>query len=118
LSRAHAAPTIAPFCTWSAEPIGCQLVAARHELVQDLDIVVLGVEEVLVERLLERHHHGRDRARTPPSQARLQAASVSKDGAHDEHPPARDEMLQVVREALNVLAPLLLEALDFDDLRD
>jgi hypothetical protein len=48
------------------------VVAARHELAQDLDVVVLGVEEAFVERLLERHHHGRDRARNPASHARLQ----------------------------------------------
>ena len=94
------------------------MVAAHRELVQDLDIVVLGVEEPLVERLLERHRPVATAPASPPAQARLQAASVSKDGAHDEHPTARDEMLQVVRQPLNVLAPLLLEALDFDDLRD
>jgi hypothetical protein len=43
---------------------------------------------------------------------------LSKDGTHDEHPPARDEMLQVVRQALDVFAGLLLEALHTDDLRD
>src|SRR4051812_46105652 len=42
----------------------------------------------------------------------------SKDGTHDEHPPARDEMRQVGRQALDVFARLLLEALHFDDLGD
>src|SRR5207248_8688688 len=53
------------------EADGSPVVAARHELAQDLDVVVLGVEEAFVERLLERHHHRRDRARDPASQARL-----------------------------------------------
>src|SRR6185436_13238364 len=44
--------------------------------------------------------------------------TFSKDGTHDEHPPARDEMRQVVRQALDVFARLLLEALHFDDLGD
>jgi len=35
-----------------------------------------------------------------------------------EHPPARDEMLQVVRQPLDVFARLLLEAVHFDDLGD
>ena len=43
---------------------------------------------------------------------------ISKDGTHDEHPPARDEIRQVVRQALDVFARLLLEALHFDDLGD
>ena len=53
------------------EAHGLPVLAARHELAQDLDVVVLGVEEALVERLLERHHHRRDRARNSRSQARL-----------------------------------------------
>ena len=48
----------------------------------------------------------------------LQRPRISKDGTHDEHPPARDEMRQVVRQALDVFARLLLEALHFDDLGD
>src|SRR2546423_482864 len=44
--------------------------------------------------------------------------AISKDGTHDEHPPARDEMRQVVRQALDVFARLLLKALHCDDLRD
>jgi hypothetical protein len=43
---------------------------------------------------------------------------ISKDGTHDEHPPAGYEMLQVVRQALDVFAALLLKSLDLDDLRD
>jgi hypothetical protein len=54
------------------EADGSPAVAARYELAQDLDVVVLGVEEAFVEGLLERHHHRRGRARNPPSQARLQ----------------------------------------------
>jgi hypothetical protein len=57
------------------EADGLPVVAARHELAQDLDVVVLGVEKAFVERLLERHHYRRDRARDPPSQARLQHRS-------------------------------------------
>ena len=37
---------------------------------------------------------------------------------HDEHPPARDEMRQVVRQPMDLFAPLLLKALYCDDLRD
>src|SRR5438067_7346635 len=43
---------------------------------------------------------------------------MSKDGTHDEHPSARDEMLQVIRQPLDVFASLLLKALHCDDLRD
>jgi hypothetical protein len=42
----------------------------------------------------------------------------SKNGTHDQHPPACDEMRQVVSQALDVLAPLLLEAIHLHDLRD
>ena len=45
---------------------GLPVVAARHELAQDLHVVVLGVEQAFVEWLLEGHHHRRDRARNPP----------------------------------------------------
>ena len=48
----------------------------------------------------------------------LRGPRISKDGTHDEHPPARHEMRQVVRQALDVLARLLLEALHFEDLGD
>jgi resolvase-like protein len=48
----------------------------------------------------------------------LHLPRISNDGTHDEHPPARDEMRQVVRQPLDVFAPLLLEALHFDDLGD
>jgi hypothetical protein len=43
---------------------------------------------------------------------------LSEDGTHDEHPSARDEMLQVIRQALDVFARLLLKAIHLDDLRD
>jgi hypothetical protein len=52
--------------------MGRPVLAAHHELAQDLDVVVLGVEQAFVEGLLERHHHRCDRARNRPSQARLQ----------------------------------------------
>src|SRR5438132_597017 len=48
----------------------------------------------------------------------LHRPRISKDRAHDEHPPARNEVRQVVRQALDVLARLLLPALHLDDLRD
>src|SRR3954463_5815275 len=41
-----------------------------------------------------------------------------EDGTHDEHPPARHEMRQVVLQAFDQFARLLLEALHCDDLRD
>src|SRR5262245_60150667 len=54
------------------EADGPPVLAARHELAQDFDVVVLGVEEAFVEWLLERHHHRSGRARKPSSHARLQ----------------------------------------------
>ena len=48
----------------------------------------------------------------------LHRRRISKDGTHDEHPSARDEMFQVVRQALDVFARLLLEAIHLDDLCD
>ena len=48
----------------------------------------------------------------------LHRPRISEDGTHDEHPAARDEMLQVIRQALDVLARLLLPPLHRDDLRD
>jgi hypothetical protein len=51
------------------------VIAARYELAEDLDVVVPGVEEAFVERLLERHHHCRDRAGNAASQAGLQHRS-------------------------------------------
>ena len=48
----------------------------------------------------------------------LDRRRLSKNGTHDEHPPARDEMFQVIRQALDVFARLLLEAIHLDDLRD
>jgi hypothetical protein len=47
------------------------VVAARHELPQYLDVVVLGFEEAFVEGLLERHHCSRDRTRNATAQAPL-----------------------------------------------
>jgi hypothetical protein len=57
------------------EADGPPVIAARHELPQDLDVVVPGVEQAFVERLLERHHHCRDRAGNPASHAGLQHRS-------------------------------------------
>ena len=48
------------------EADGSPVVAARHELAQDLDIVVLGVEQAFVERLLEVVASRCDGARDPP----------------------------------------------------
>ena len=53
-----------------------------------------------------------------PDLIALHRPRISTDGTHDQHPPARDKMLQVVRQALHVFAPLLLGAVHFDDLRD
>src|SRR5262245_24841006 len=40
----------------------------------------------------------------------------SENGTHDEHAAVRDEVRQVVRQALDVFARLLLPALHFEDL--
>lgn len=56
------------------ETDGSPVVAAGYELAQDLDVIVLRVEEALVERLLERHHHRRNRASDPPSQGLVEVA--------------------------------------------
>src|SRR5436190_5706524 len=45
-------------------------------------------------------------------------ATTSKHGTHDEHAPAREEVLKVVRQALDEFARLLFPALHFDDLSD
>src|SRR5215212_7689835 len=60
------------------------------------------------------------RSRTPADSGRRPAypPRISEDGTDDEHPPARDEMRQVVRQALDVFARLLLETLHFEDLGD
>src|SRR2546423_4096939 len=44
--------------------------------------------------------------------------ATSKDGTHYQQPPARDEMRQVVLQAFDQFARLLLKALHCDDLRD
>ena len=54
--------------------------------------------------------------RPPRGAVALHQPRISKDGTQDEHPPARDEMRQVVRQALDVFARLLLEAVHFEDL--
>jgi len=48
----------------------------------------------------------------------LHRRRISKDGTNDKHPPARDEVRQVVRQPLDVFARFLLEALHFGDLGD
>ena len=53
---------------------------------------------------------GRRRARRRPF--------TSKNAFEDEHPAAGDQMLQVVRQALDPFLRLLLPALEVDDLRD
>src|SRR5207247_7632753 len=67
---------------------------------------------------LERQTHPEISAQMPTNCGSRDRPRISKDGTHDEHPPARDEMRQVVRQALDVFARLLLEALHFDDLGD
>jgi hypothetical protein len=62
------------------EADGLPVVAPRDELAQDLDVVVPGVKEALVEGLLERHHHRRDRTRSAPSQAPLQHWTLQRAG--------------------------------------
>src|SRR5947207_7815590 len=125
LSRAYATPKIAPFCTWSAKPMGCQLsprvtslpristssyLESKRRLSSGCSSVITAV------------------ATAPAAAARkllcsigliaLHRPRISKDRTHDEHPPARDEMSQVVRKALHMFAPLLLPALHSADLLD
>src|SRR5881227_3344724 len=123
LSRAYAAPKIAPFCTWSAKPMGCQSSPRVTSLPRISTSSYLESKRRLSSGCSSVIHRRCARAR--PSQARLQHWSdrlhrprISKDGTHDEHPPVRDEMRQVVRQALDVFARLLLKALHSDDLRD
>src|SRR5256714_4604151 len=60
----------------------------------------------------------RPTSRSPMRHGLRWLTATSEDGAHDEQPPARDEMLQVVLQAFDQFAPLLLKALHCDDLRD
>ena len=53
---------------------------------------------------------------SPRSSARSWASS--KDAFKDEHPPTGDQMLQVIRQALDPFLRLLLPALEVHDLRD
>src|SRR5207248_4771114 len=125
LSRAYAAPKIAPFCTWSAKPMGRQSSPRVTSLPRISTWSYLeskrrwssGCSSVITT------------VATAPATAprklvcsigliAVHRSRISKDGTHDEHPPARDEMCQVVRQALDVFAPLLLPALHLDDLRD
>src|SRR5438445_4784044 len=125
LSRAYAAPKIAPFCTWSAKPMGCQ----SSPRVTSLPRISTSSYLESKRRLSSGCSSVITTVATAPATAPRQLVCsiglivldrprISKDRAHDEHPPARNEMRQVVRQALDVLARLLLPALHFDDLRD
>src|SRR5438874_6136330 len=125
LSRAYAAPRIAPFCTWSAKPMGCQSSPR-----------VTSLPRISTSSYLESKRRWSSgcssvitTVATAPATAprklvcsigliALHRPRISKDGTHDEHPPARDEVRQVIRQALDVFARLLLKALHCDDLRD
>src|SRR5205085_5110897 len=125
LSRAYAAPKIAPFCTWRAKPMGRQwsprvtsfpristssYLDSNRRLSRGCSSVITTV------------------ATAPATAPRKLVCSIglialhrprtSKDGTHDQHPPARYEVRQVVRQALDVIARLLLETLHLDDLCD
>src|SRR6478609_10853722 len=109
LSRAYAAPRIAPFCTCSTKPIGCQspprvtslpristssYLESKRRLSSGCSSVITAV------------------ATAPANPPRklvcsidlivLHQPRISKDRAQDEHPPARNELRQVVRQALDV----------------
>src|SRR5947207_9873304 len=125
LSRVYATPKIAPFCTWSTKPMGCQSSPR-----------VMSLPRISTSSYLESRRRWSSgcssvitTAATAPATAprklvcrigliALGRPRISKDGTHDEHPPARDEMRQVVRQALDVVARLLLETLHLDDLGD
>src|SRR5947207_2107504 len=125
LIRAYAAPKIAPFCTWSAKPMGRQSSPR-----------VTSLPRISTSSYLESKRRWSSgcssvitTVATAPATAprklvcrigliALRRPRISKDGTHDEHPPARDEMSQVVRQALDVFARLLLETLHLDDLCD
>jgi hypothetical protein len=53
-----------------------------------------------------------------PGPSGMGSTKELEDGIHDEHPPARDQMRQVILQALDVFARLLLKALHPGDLRD
>jgi hypothetical protein len=55
------------------EADGSPIVAPRHELAEDLDVVVFGVEKALVEGLLERPYHRRDGTGNPTAVATAQS---------------------------------------------
>src|SRR5207302_6574957 len=125
LRRAYATPKIAPFCTWSAKPMGC------HSSPRATSRPRISTSSYLESkrRLSSGCSSVITTAATAPATAprklvcsigltALRRSRISKDGTHDEHPPARDEVRQVVSQALDVFAPLLLPALHLDDLRD
>jgi hypothetical protein len=80
------------------EADGLPVVAARHKLAQDLDVVVLGVEEAFVEWLLERHHPP-PRRRPQPSLASSSAALVKhvRVSALVQHTPTNASMADLPR---------------------
>src|SRR3954452_5536214 len=140
LSRAYAAPKIAPFCTWSTKPMGRQwsprvtslpristssYSESNRRLSRGCSSVITTVATApatparklvcSIGQACQGFCAGTPAAR-PSAGGRPSRSRSSKNGTHDEHPPARDEMLQVVRQPLDVFAPLLLEALQVDDL--
>src|SRR6266550_6117285 len=125
LSCAYAAPKIAPFCTWSAKPMGCQ----SSPRVTSLPRISTSSYLKSKRRWSSGCSSVTTTVATAPAPAprklvcrigliALHRPRISKDGTHDEHPPARDEMCQVIRQALDVFARLLLPVLHCDDLSD
>src|SRR6188472_1578519 len=138
LSRAYATPKSAPFCTWSAKPMGRQwsprvkslpristssYLESKRRLSRGCSSVITTVATAPAtppRKLvcsIGRACQG-SCAGTTAAESSLRRAGISTDGTHDEHPPARHEMRQVLRQLLDAFARLLLEALHFDDLGD
>src|SRR5947209_12375131 len=151
LSRAYATPKIAPFCTWSATPMGRQwsprvtslpristssYLESKRRLSMGCSSVITTVATApatpprklvcSIGQACQRFCAATTTAdQTPQSPIDDGLRSLadrgpadSKDGTDDEHPTARDEMRQIIRQALDVFAPLLFETFHFDDLRD
>src|SRR3954470_1693210 len=113
LSRAYAAPKIAPFCTWSTKPTSRQC----SPRVTSLPRISTSSYSESNRRLSSGCSSVITAAATAPAiPARKLVCGMSKNRTQDEHPPTRDEMLQVLGQPLNVFARLLLEALHVDDL--
>src|SRR4051794_37506879 len=139
LSRAYAAPKSAPFCTWSTKPMGHQLSPrvtslpkiamssyleskSRSSSGSSSVITTVATAPATPPRKLvcatDQASQGCCARTTDVLSWMKPRLQISEDGTHDEHPPAQDEVLQVVRQALDVFARLLFEAVHFDDLRD